>query len=785
MSRLSAVSGVSRSPSPHKMLLETSFCGPKPLNSNITSGAINETINTDELEQIILARKHDVTKPVLPEGLNIDLSTPKKLRSEIKREANGNIKEITEKIVKRTQIVTDKNIGAASRGNAIAKKGGVLKKNNRTVVGVTPSGTTYIRIKLKADDQYDDKGVSINEHIVEESEVAKPDSLSLKTSTTKKVENHLTPTTSPKPSRNTILRSTDSRSPSPATGLSVSRKSSFCSLFRSKEAVSDNSRDRSRSKSRESDKSGGVSANSTPSKQRSVLAIFKSRKNSSKSSSPIDPELLLASNEQGSRTPTSEIQQRPGSTTPKLRYYDAPIDGKSAIHIPLHTPPEEKEFKFTSATTTTTTTQSITKPISNVHITNADITDAIAKLKSPKTQPKIQTKEIEKEIVVKVTTEKAEAKMPESTKKLESIKPIVNKLAPSTNSSQQKSNKDYRIVLPDGSIRIPLRHSSDEQNEVEEEVESNSQQWSTAAQHNSSQESQDTVISSKASLVSGETNANKQQNVVPQKITAQVPVTTAVEKKLEAPPKQKSNEETTTVTIENGGIRAMTKERKRILFQTKIGSGSEEQIFATQLSLSKTESLSSQLSEQGPNLESPIIEKTEPSEKQTSMAQQQLQQIHEQKSQQEPIVVKMRSKEDKIVKESETAREGKIGKQEVINVNRHSMYIENIEEIMETQKRLEAKRKNSMAREQPIIESAVVHEKPKRSNKSQTSSRSRDSTEDQRVAGSSGSEHESEVGAKVIFLTFLSFYFRHSNIYSIILKLIHKIASNSSSSWCC
>lgn len=41
-----------------------------------------------------------------------------------------------------------------------------------------------------------------------------------------------------------------------------------------------------------------------------------------------------------------------------------------------------------------------------------------------------------------------------------------------------------------------------------------------------------------------------------------------------------------------------SKERRRILFATKIGSGSEEQLFATQLSLSKTESLCSQLSEQ-------------------------------------------------------------------------------------------------------------------------------------------------------------------------------------------
>lgn len=207
----------------------------------------------------------------------------------------------------------------------------------------------YIRIKLKPDELYDDKGISSNERVVEESEISKPDSLSLKKSTTKLMDHdhHLTPTASPKPSRS-ALKNAGSRSPSPATtGISISRKSSFCSLFKAKEAASpdspsgqrkksaisillDSPRDRSRSKSRESEKSGGgLSANSTPSKQRSILAIFKPRKNSSKSSSPIDPEMneiMSGKQEHQSRKQTKqeEFQQRPGSTTPRLRYYDQP-----------------------------------------------------------------------------------------------------------------------------------------------------------------------------------------------------------------------------------------------------------------------------------------------------------------------------------------------------------------------------------------------------------------------------------------------------------------------------
>lgn len=155
VSRLSAISGVSRSPSPHKMLLETSFCGPKPLNADAAAAALaNDAMTADELEQIILARKHDVTKAVLAEGINIDLSTPKKTKSESKPkpEANGSVKEAPEKIVKRTQIITDKNAANITRANNNqAKKGGVLKKNNCTIVGVTPSGTQviiYLLIKM-------------------------------------------------------------------------------------------------------------------------------------------------------------------------------------------------------------------------------------------------------------------------------------------------------------------------------------------------------------------------------------------------------------------------------------------------------------------------------------------------------------------------------------------------------------------------------------------------------------------------------------------------------------
>lgn len=633
---------------------------------------------------------------------------------------------------------------------------------------------------MKPDETYDDKGLSSNEHVVEESEVSKPDSLSLKKSTTKKAaphftqlvqsegtskqaDHHLTPTASPKPSRN-VLKNAGSRSPSPATtGISISRKSSFCSLFKTKEAASpdspsgqrkksaisillDSPRDRSRSKSRESDKSGGgVSANSTPSKQRSILAIFKPRKSSSKSSSPIDPEMneiMSAKQEHNSRKQThkqEEFQQRPGSTTPRLKYYDDPRDPNEGIRIPLHTPPDEKEnVNFVSSIATTAQPSSAARSTPSKHVTSdADVIEVapatvstlapVSKPKTPVSERKPTKQPITKSVVSTSTTPTAQA--------------------------QPKIKKCYRIELPDGSIRIPLRSPSDERNEIDD-GDNNSQLWSTAVQRNSSQESQDTVISSKAASLGGETQANKSPPVISAVIASQTPpITTAIEQKSETPAKQISQEETTIVSIEsaNGGIRAMSKERKRILFSTKIGSGSEEQIFATQLSLSKTESLSSQLSEQVPNLslESPSAEKSET--------------VFRDEQKPEPIpehcepIVRMRSKEDRD-KDRDRDTDVRVVRQEVINVNRHSMYIENIEEIMETQRRIESERKNSIAKEQQQqsvasgseqLKQSVKPIKPERTSKMASPKSSKDSTEDRRAAGSSGSEHDSEIDPKV------------------------------------
>lgn len=66
LSIVSGQSGVSRSPSPHKVLLETSFCGPKPTKREIAE--LEAKKEGEALELMLLARQHDPTEAILAEG---------------------------------------------------------------------------------------------------------------------------------------------------------------------------------------------------------------------------------------------------------------------------------------------------------------------------------------------------------------------------------------------------------------------------------------------------------------------------------------------------------------------------------------------------------------------------------------------------------------------------------------------------------------------------------------------------------------------------------------------
>lgn len=257
----------------------------------------------------------------------------------------------------------------------------------------------YIRIKLKPDYMYDDDESTSTSGSVE---IQKPYTLNLSDAAKKPSQSFAeimqketdrieqmnyakapeavtqgkslsnTPCASPKLSRHTFLKDVGSKTPSP----SLSRKSSFCSLFKSRETIvspesptvpgnkrkntltgilreasdSIRERSRSRSKSRERDKSAtmSVAPSSTESidsksKQKSVFSIFKPKKGEkgrtetdTTSSPEILPSLEGLVNVEFKFNSDSNTSKGHRSR-PTKRYSESPLEGDS-IRIPLHSP---------------------------------------------------------------------------------------------------------------------------------------------------------------------------------------------------------------------------------------------------------------------------------------------------------------------------------------------------------------------------------------------------------------------------------------------------------------
>lgn len=725
------VSGVSRSPSP----------------SHRPGGG--ENIPMDVLDQAILARKQELQQD---------------FRLELAR--NGR------KVTNGADVAAIKRSIGGSIGMSLTKKNPtVLKSTAKPIVGVTPEGTQYFRINLKPDHLYDDNGLAPNERVLDDASDASkkpPASLSLgHHETPKKAAPHFTQLVqdenrlSPKPNR----PRTGSRTPSPAT-VTVSRKSSFCSLFKSKETIVspespttagqrkksaisvllDSPRDRSRSKSRDSERSA-PSQNGTPSKTKSVLAIFKPRRSGSKSksSSPIDQEIMAAMEAQRHAPVDIRFVQEQAMNDPsrpksaqRMRYYDTPTDG--SIHIPLHTPPEERAMKDGTA---------IVAPV--VRPSSAP---RVGQIRAPP-HPPPQPPTIHKPKVVGATEKKELPFHPKN------MKPLMTNTTTTTSITQSVSRsqtpKIYRIENPDGSVRIPLRTPSDERvniigidvavdvaidtcadvnNEGHGDIDVDNSNWSTAVQRNSSQESQETVVSSQAPSLNSAEHFGKaaektktiaviecESTAVTESHTA--PVISATVSKPDVP-----------TTVQSVTASPLTKEKKRILFSTRIGSGSEEQIFATQLSLSKTESLSSQLSEQAV-LDSPSHD--------TSNGAKAIEGSNQVGARgaiaESPHAVRMRPKDENGTKRQDSAN-APLTKEELINSNRHSMYIENIDEILQRERQSDIARKEfkRQQKSEQKLESMSSHEK----DAPQTSSKLHPGLSAEDRAFSSESERDSE-----------------------------------------
>ncbi|CAO1417499.1 unnamed protein product [Diamesa tonsa] len=460
VSRLSGASGISRSPSPHRMLVETSFCGPKPIEPSSHASSV-EQLTADMLENVILARRGDPTKASLAEGVEIKKSTAKPVQiptipTVSKEKVNGTTSavplsavsaaEAAKTAAKEARLVEIKAL--KTRLNALNTKQMAGRNSNvpKKVVGITPEGTEYFRIKLKPDHLYDDKGLSPNERVIEDS--AFKDNQSKR-----KNERKVAETKSDSLNQISKISPTvgENRSPSPASA-SVSRKSSFCSFFKSKD-------------------------------------------------SNLNAELLVTSKVRSSSATSGKVKLNEKSPLPSPSKYS---------------------------------------------------------------------------IIFKASV------------------PAKPRKAPTAKIEQMQSCDDIEI----------------QETVYKRKPSADPSLWSVEVQRHSSQESQETVISSHVD------GASKNGRMMRPAIPAYIDTIN------ENPLFQQKKEQNTITRQQETKEQPITiqqipptkpRNKKHILFSTRIGSGSEEQIFCTQLSLSKTESQSSQLSEQTSVFESPKNE--EPSSK--------------------------------------------------------------------------------------------------------------------------------------------------------------------------
>ncbi|XP_018366343.1 PREDICTED: protein kinase C-binding protein 1 [Trachymyrmex cornetzi] len=221
--KLSVMSATSsRSPSPHKCLLETSFCGSKPtLADNLIEPSKPET---DDLEKILLKREADTTKALIPESIKVPmvggnlkpdpLDKPRRRGREERKEIFKREVEITKRFLEKVNIEVP-----------------IIKKSGQQQGSVMQQ--QHQQQKQQQQQQYQSK--------IQIQEVQKPATLDFNDKR-KKAQNfkeivQTTPTTSsltgsPKLPRHQKVRDLEgSRTPSPS---SVSRKSSFASLFKTR-----------------------------------------------------------------------------------------------------------------------------------------------------------------------------------------------------------------------------------------------------------------------------------------------------------------------------------------------------------------------------------------------------------------------------------------------------------------------------------------------------------------------------------------------------------------------
>ncbi|KAJ0175907.1 hypothetical protein K1T71_008081 [Dendrolimus kikuchii] len=555
VSRLSVVSGVSRSPSPHRMLLETSFCGPKPIETDpeVCAAAVEEHL----LEIAKMNSPHAAAPPPPAPPPAGDARDHREVRTEATVESvpsAGSAAALRSPPapVAATPIVAVPTAVVVVDGEKHLKetcnRARAEERRTRPKVKREPSEPEVyksanrtkdiIRIKLKPDEDYDDdqnvepERVSVVE--VERSPARKPATLELEAAGVRAARPSLPPT-SPGPTPPLARPPRDSRTPSPV-GPPVSRKSSFCSLFKSRETIASPDspsealrRKRSLTEGRSRSKSRDRSATPTSAgKMRgSVLSLFRTPKRGPASPSP--------SSREGS--PVVHTQRPLAAPTPvenarrleRLKYYEDTRDG--IIHIPLRTPPDEC-------------------PASGEPRRGSGPRTALAEVVTHREPPRPASAPATRP-PAEPATAKASAEVCFNAK-------------PST-----------RTVLPDGSIIIPLRSPTERSPEATFHQPNDA--WSGEPQLDKTDE---VVVSTTSPILGGPPEGRDAADGA------------------EASPDREARDARLAPLNGTGspknGEDGRRRRKERLIFSTHVGS--REQVFSTQFSITKTPSVTSEMS---------------------------------------------------------------------------------------------------------------------------------------------------------------------------------------------
>lgn len=501
-SAASGASALSRSPSPHRMLLETSFCGPKPIETD--ADACGAAVEERLLEMAKLesppadARdRREVRTEATVE--RVPRSAPAPPPASAPAPALSPPPPAAPPPAPAVAPDKQRKEDTNSRARAEERRARPKQRRDRTEPEVYSSknrSKDIIRIKLKPDEDYDDDDNDEEEGC--SAAAARPNAL--------------------------VRASSPRRSPSPGPVAGVSRKSSFCSLFKSRETIAspDSPLDalrrkksltegRSRSKSRDR----AVTPSSAGKIRGSVLSLFRVPRRSAASPSP-------SSRAASPGPPPAAVP--PASRADHLKYYEEARDG--IIHIPLRTPSDERPEERSE-----------------------ERIDRRARPSQAENRPRRRSAEPAEE----------------------------RGGGPRPTSAPQPSRPPKRTVLPDGSIIIPLRSPTD------------------SAAPGPAPESPARRVSSPPEAPAEATPAPRSPPPPPE---PQLPPPPSVgERKHDPLP---------------GADQGRPRRKERLVFTTHVGS--TEQVFTTQLSITKTPSVTSEISESFPSFpedaRSPILRDT-------------------------------------------------------------------------------------------------------------------------------------------------------------------------------